>query len=515
MIWLSVALAGGGPLSTQVLYDSNSPDSEALALDYVEARQLPESALCAVEGPFEPTLSYEDFDARIRQPWLACRGESTDVLVLMKGLPYRVGLSTFHASVEAVLQVGEGTQGGEPIAGRGQSLSGSTAYASVKNPAVVFAGHYGDDFTLSNPTQSYYTTTSGLTRQAWPVGFERDRSWVWPGIDLTGELMVVSRIDGYSFEDAHALIDRALAAEAQPPTGTWLCMAAADSARGPRDPECEYATRMLAALGVDSTWLNTHDSALTGHTVLAYLTGAANLKGSIDGLDYAPGAYADNITSYGAVPNNFCDPEVEDCSESQTSIARFVRAGASAVHGTVAEPLNNVFPNAGTLLLYSQGYALGESVLYNTRHLYWQNLLLGDPLMTPFDERPTVGWDGWATADHPRGVASVEVYKDGELVTDLPEGEHEVLVVATAKGRTVQVPEFEVGAITIDPQTQGWGWFSVTIEPWSPPDTGDTGDTGGPTPSEDCGCGAPGSAVPLWALVALGVGLRRVRQDGA
>ena len=78
MIWLSAALAGGGPLSTQVLYDISSPDSEALALDYVEARQLPKSALCAVEGPFEPTLSYEDFDARIRQPWLACRGESTD-----------------------------------------------------------------------------------------------------------------------------------------------------------------------------------------------------------------------------------------------------------------------------------------------------------------------------------------------------------------------------------------------------------------------------------------------------
>ena len=526
-MWLvAVAVAGGGPMSTQVLYDANDPDSVALALAYAEARDVPENRLCGLQGPFEPVVDLATFESTIKEPWEACRRDDTDVLVLVKGLPYRVTLSTFHASLEAVLQVGNGTQSGEVVVGRGQSTQGSTAYASVNNPAVVYAGHISSDFTLSNPTQSYYTTTSGLVRQAWPVGFSRQKRWEWGSLEMTGELLVVSRLDGWTFDDAHALIERALLAESAVPEGEWLCMAASDGARGPRDPECEFAVRKLAELGVEATWLPSFDATLSDRTVLAYFTGSANLKGAIDGLEYAPGAFADNLTSYGAVPDNFC----ETCTESQTSIARFVRAGASAAHGTVAEPLNNVFPNAGTLLLYSQGYALGESVLYNQRHLYWQNLLLGDPLMTPFDERPTVSL--WAPAQvgvpavfsgqHPRGIESMEVWQDGELLVEgdgdfievlfSEEGSEEVVVIAVALGHTETVP-WPMEEVTIDPRTQGWGVFTVEVGP-APVDTGDSGqDTGQPT--EDCGgCGTP-LAVPVWTLVALGMWTRRRRQDGA
>ena len=76
-------------------------------------------------------------------------------------------------------------------------------------------------------------------------------------------------------------------------------------------------------------------------------------------------------------------------SEAQTAIARYVRAGATGVHGAVNEPLNNVFPNAGALLLYTFGYSLGESWFYAQRFLYWQNLHLGDPLATPYGTRPS------------------------------------------------------------------------------------------------------------------------------
>ena len=538
MIWLSVALAGGGPVSTQVLYAADDPDSHALALYYASARQLPDNRLCGVAGSFEPTISWDDFDALIRQPWEACLRDDTDVLVVVKGLPYRVDLPDFTASLEGVLQVGRGTVDDLEVAGQGQATWDGHAYASIKNPAVAYRGYISSDFSLSNPTESYYTTTSGLVRQKWPRGFRRDRYWRDPPVYLDGELLVVGRLDGWTFDDATALVDRALASEEATPEGSWLCMQAADTARGPRDPECEFALRKLAELGVDTTWLDTHDSELSGHSVLAYLTGAANLKGAIDGITYAPGAYADNITSYGAVPNNFC----EDCGESQTSIARFVRAGASATHGTVNEPLNNVFPNAGVMLMYSQGYSLGESVLYNLRYLYWQNLLLGDPLMTPFDERPTVSVESGVYAgvpvvfagQHSRGVARMELWMDGELLVkkkgELVEwtfdelGDVQVLVVAVAVGRTLSAPEWPTPDQEINPDTQGWATMSLEVTEPPVEDTADSGlhsglDTGEAIEEERCGCAsgstAPWSAVPLWALIALGRRTRRVRKDPA
>ena len=109
---------------------------------------------------------------------------------------------------------------------------------------------------------------------------------------------------------------------------------------------------------------------------------------------------------------------------------RFIRAGATGAHGTVNEPLNNVFPNAGVYLHYTFGYSLGESWLYNQRFLYWQNIYLGDPLASPYAERPEVTIAGGAgtlsagkaievKASHAAGVARVDLTPE-LFDTDLP-----------------------------------------------------------------------------------------------
>ena len=164
-------------------------------------------------------------------------------------------------------------------------------------------------------------------------------------------------------------------------------------ARGARDPECEFLTRQLAQDGLPARWLSPFDGQLANQEVAALFTGTTSLQDGIDENIWVPGAVACNLTSYGAVPANFhCSADGLTCpeNESQTSIARFVRAGATAAHGTAAEPLNNTFPNAGALLLYSAGYNLAESFLFSQRYLYWQNVLLGDPLVTPYATRPQV-----------------------------------------------------------------------------------------------------------------------------
>jgi hypothetical protein len=66
------------------------------------------------------------------------------------------------------------------------------------------------------------------------------------------------------------------------------------------------------------------------------------------------------------------DGSVCPATEEQTSNARFLRAGATAVVGTVIEPTAYPFPQANTLLFYTFGYNVAESIFFNTPTVYWQ-----------------------------------------------------------------------------------------------------------------------------------------------
>ncbi|MFK7989303.1 MAG: hypothetical protein AB8I08_25015 [Sandaracinaceae bacterium] len=94
---------------------------------------------------------------------------------------------------------------------------------------------------------------------------------------------------------------------------------------------------------------------------------------------------AGNLTSFGARPINF-----RETGESQVSIARWVTAGVAGVHGTVAEPLNNCFPDRELLVRYVDGSTLAEAFHLTMPFVYWRNLVLGDPMAAPFAERPTL-----------------------------------------------------------------------------------------------------------------------------
>ncbi|MEO0605369.1 MAG: hypothetical protein AAF211_28320, partial [Myxococcota bacterium] len=449
------------------------------------------------------------------------------------GLPYRVQLGEGLVGFEAALQVGRATGPEGEVLGRDQIRASNPPVfaASVVNPAYVGGSCVAADLTLERGAGPAYRAGCTLTREKrLPRTFGRDADWTIGGFDFGGELFVVGRLDGFDYADARALVDRGVDADGTFPAGEWLCMEGADEARGARDPECEYVTRRLAEIGANAAWVSPFDGALEGREVVAYLTGAADLRGAIDGLDYAPGAFVDNLTSLGAVPRNFsCDETGETCpaNEAQTSIARFVRAGATAVHGTVAEPLNNSFPDAGALLLYHEGYSLGESVLFAQEYLYWVNLVLGDPLTAPFATRPTVtvgdlveGEPLVVTAEHPDGVGSVRLYADGGLVEEAEGGSlawvHglpaattvELRAVATAATVLVGRPSWDPSVTPptgwdqpdddgqrVRPETEGWQVVEATI--------------GAAVEPAACGCRSTGASGLLGWILLLAWGRRR------
>ena len=507
LLLAGLAQAGLGPDDVIVLYNADDPEALATAQHYADARDIPSEQLCAITGvdPAAREVAFADFDSQIRTPFEACRDalpypDDIDAIVIVRGLPYRVKLPQFYASLEATLQVGRAVDGnGVEVAGQGQVKSGTYTAASVFNPAFVAGGQYAADTTYSyGPNGNYMTAPRIVRGENVPGPFRRTDRHA-NARDFTGELYVVSRLDGFDHDDARALVDRSLLSDAGASDDPLMCMHGADSARGVRDGECRFALLKLDEAGINTTWLDAFDDALSGHTVMAYWTGAANLKGSIDGVTYAPGAVTANLTSFGAAPSNFfCNEGGEACpaSESQTSIARFVRAGASAAHGTVAEPLNNTFPNAGMLILYGRGYTLGEAALYNQQYLYWQNLWLGDPLMAPYAERPEITIPAEHPADqplptlatHPDGVAWLTIYADGDKVwDDAPpaEGTLPVGLLGLAEGDTVELTIIATAAppapdtwdgwpatVQLDPGTKGWRSETFTVIPGAVEETG-------------------------------------------
>ncbi len=488
----SLGFAGGGPLNVMVLYNGDSFSSVELALHYAEERQIPSAQLCPIYGFAEDRLylSWEEYESSVLWALDDCLDAVNDpslidYLVLARGLPYRVQLSGGTASLSALLQVFHSGNSQLELAGQPQSNT-----PAVENPIMIQGDVQAGDYAISNTYEWAYSASTGVVRnEIQPETFKRvaeaRSDFYW---NMTDNLLIVSRLDGFDFQDAMDLVDRSVAADGLFPQAEFLCMASSDEARGARDPECEFAIRHLQGLGVNAQWLPEFDSSLEGHQVSAYFTGSADLKGSIAGLDYVPGAISCNLTSYGAVPSNFfCDESGETCpaSESQTSVARFIRAGASSAHGTVDEPYNTAFPAAGTMLLYAMGYNLGESYFFNQPYLYWRNLLVGDPLTTPFDSRPLIFVDAddghphdeiiHISAEHPNGVGRIRVYLYDELVEEVEGGslnwntvassgqELDIFVVAEAADWTLGPTDWPVGETLIRSRTQGWTRIQLTL----------------------------------------------------
>jgi uncharacterized protein (TIGR03790 family) len=97
----------------------------------------------------------------------------------------------------------------------------------------------------------------------------------------------------------------------------------------------------------------------------------------LETLQFAPGALADHLTSFGG--------RLEG-SAAQTSALAWIAAGATASHGTASEPCSHVqkFPHPQVLLLhYLQGATAVEAYW---RSVAWpqQAVFVGEPLAAPF-----------------------------------------------------------------------------------------------------------------------------------
>ncbi|CAN5578895.1 hypothetical protein BH09MYX1_BH09MYX1_40910 [soil metagenome] len=513
------AHAFAGPDSVAVLANADVPESVALAKKYMAARSIPAKYLCALSMPVKDDITFEDYETKVDGPFETCLKAAgidarIEAVVVARGVPLRVGVTTPSGVQNAALTA---------VLAAWRSADGTGAIAGQPPGTIVDCGSPCLGAKWTNP----YRNAAGPIVGGMTMAVN----------GVTWKPLIVTMLHGRSYDDAALLITSAIDAEkAGGATGPFVFMDGADSARGVLDSEYPSVIAQLKTAGFTDTQEVPFDTAWKGPPKMAsFFTGTAGLGTTIESNTFAPGALVDNLTSYGAAPQNFAAS-----GESQVSIARWVKVGVAGVHGTVDEPLNNCFPSRRLIVDYVTGAPLGEAYFRRLPFIYWRNLVLGDPMLAPYAKRPEVTISGFSASvasvaqkvtvhavdKAGSGIETVRLYADGDLVGEAQGDTLEVcLPIKARKVELLAVAQNKVGAAALAKFPQkGWTTAAITGDKDSstcatdpPPDAGTTPDPQTP-PSCDGGCscreapsGNGASAIGLGLIAGIAILSRRRR----
>jgi len=430
---LACGLAEGQAHEAMILVNPNSSESLHISNYYASARGVPQSGL----SYFDPSPSdFNDFTAS-RVPALlgsianARNEDSIDYVILTPDAPFRMSAAGFVSD------------GCSPV----NQFSLTGAYTMTRYVGVVQGGTnsllsngYFDADGEARGFDNAITYTGGEPM----LGSQTGKPYIGAALGYTGNL-------GNTRSEILSLIDRSVAADGTFPAGTFYFLQTSDVARSaPRHGLYTAAANAITAAGGSAIRTNGPLLPEGGATVTGAMSGFANAGIEAGNFAFAPGAFADHLTSFAAT---FSD-------SSQTKMTRWISKGAVGTFGTVQEPCNypNKFPTAYLHVMYHDGLTLGEACLRSLQAVPFQGMMYGDPLCHPFTHIPVVNpgtvpssavsgnitLAPSATTTHPSaGIATFEVYVDGVLrareaagspllirTTNYPDGWHELRIVA-------------------------------------------------------------------------------------
>jgi uncharacterized protein (TIGR03790 family) len=204
-------------------------------------------------------------------------------------------------------------------------------------------------------------------------------------LGLYSNTLMVSRLDGPSFEIAKGLIDKAITAEK-----TGLKGIAYIDSRGIIDDKNPYSyghfdqsLRDLATLTRLRTGMTVKEERTeklfepNSCPQTAIYCGWYSLKKYVDAFDFVDGAIGYHISSLEAV-------DLRDPNSSQWCPA-MLKDGVTATLGAVAEPYLHSFPEPKEFFLeLFNGRCLVEAYYQTNPFNSWQLVLIGDPMYRPF-----------------------------------------------------------------------------------------------------------------------------------
>ena len=327
-----------GPKNVLVIVNDNSLASRVIGSYYASKRKIPAKNVCHIKCAAEELISNEPYQDAIEKPvkaYLAKTGlnKTVDYLVLTKGVPMRL-----HGgwSVDSALMCMD------------QPTSFEKPDVHAMNPYYSKSEHF------SHKEYGFYLAT---------------------------------RLDGYTVQDAKALVDRSLAAKSR--KGLFLI----DTTPRRNTKGYEAMNQRMADayekilwLGYDTIQEDTEEFAGGKKDLMGYYSWGSN-DAAFDRAKYKsntfrPGAIAETAVSSSARTMNRTD------DGGQSLISDLIEAGVTGVKGYVAEPTLAAIADPVILFdRYLSGYNLAESFYMASRFIFWRDIVVGDPLCAPYAAR--------------------------------------------------------------------------------------------------------------------------------
>lgn len=363
------SFAGGGPKNVLLVINDNSPVSQSIGGYYQQRRGIPDRNVCHIACSTAEIVSKTECENNIVIPIRnfvnnPAIHDRIDFIVLTKGIP--LGASYNDGPYYGPLSVG-------------------SALASVGEPAIasILTNPYGPIASPAAPVQ-YFTHQISFSGKSY---------------------YAVTRLDAYTEEQAHRMIDDSLAAQSR--NGLFVLDGCYQSSATfiAANNRLRTANHNLLTAG-KTTYYNdtTFDSMVNEFVgnqqgVMGYFSWGSNESYYTLPLylsnQFVPGSIGDSFVSFSG--RTFTSPP----TYGQSLMADLIPQGLSAANGYVSEPfVNNAsYPNV-LFDRYLQGYNMAESFLAATPKLYWKAVTVGDPLMAPYATPPSVS----ITVQHPSPV---------------------------------------------------------------------------------------------------------------
>lgn len=324
-----------------VVMNADNADSKDIASYYVKKRGIPAANVAMIHASSNEEISLADYKKTIEGPVREQIGKSKhpiDFIVLTRGIPIRIAEGGF--SVDANLVAMDKSL--VPI--------GSLKEEDIKRCLNPFFNQEG------------------------PFSHEKYNMYL------------VTRLTGYSADDAKKLVDRSLAAK--PEKGPFFFDGAdnrKDQGYGELQTAMQQASKGLTANGFESQYEDTSTFRAPQQPLAGYCSWGSNDDhfdlGAYRMLHFKPGAIAETFVSTSG--RSF---ERKNLATGQSNICDLIEDGVTGVKGYVSEPYT--FALARPQVLFGHyvvaGQNLAESFYSASLVLKWKDIVVGDPLCCPY-----------------------------------------------------------------------------------------------------------------------------------
>lgn len=357
-------LAAQSAANVLLVLNEGSPVSLEVGQYYAEKRGIPSSNILRLRTRTDDEIARAVYAREIESPiaaWMARNSGHDRILyvVLAKGVPLRVS----------------GTSGPE---GNVASIDSELTllYRKMTGTPIVLGGR------VANP---YFLGESPISQA---------RRFTHKDYDI----FLVTRLDGYTFDDIRGLIDRGFS----PSRNGRILLDSRSAAGGRGDDWLRRAAEVMRSLGMgDRVELEAGEKVLqNADNVLGYYSWGSNdpaIRIRRFGFKFVPGAIAGMFVSSDA--RTFAEPPPDwqvgpwddksprFAGSPQSMAGDLIREGVTGIAGHVTEPFLEATVRPDILFpAYLAGFNLAEAFHLAMPYLSWQTVVVGDPLCAPFRE---------------------------------------------------------------------------------------------------------------------------------